>query len=41
MITARDVTHLAAETGFRSELVEKVLRLHGILGRPAQHEITR
>lgn len=41
MITAKDVAHVAVETGFRSEVVEKVLRLHGILDRLDQHEITR
>ena len=41
MITARDVARVAAETGFRPEVVEKVLRLHGILDRLDRHEITR
>lgn len=41
MITARHVAHVAAETGFRSEVVEKVLRLHGILDRLDRHEVTR
>jgi len=41
MITAGDVVRVAAETGFRSEVVEKVLRLHGILDRLDRHEITR
>ena len=41
MITARDVARVAAETGFRSEVVEKVLRLHGILDRLDRHEVTR
>ena len=41
MITARDVARVASETGFRSEVVEKVLRLHGILDRLDRHEITR
>ncbi len=41
MITARDVTRLSAETGFRTEIVEKVLRLTGILDRLDRHEVTR
>ena len=41
MITARDVARVASETGFRSEVVEKVLHLHGILDRLDRHEITR
>ena len=31
MITSRTVLETAAETGFRSEVVEKVLRLRGAL----------
>ena len=41
MITATEVAQVAAETGFRSEVVEKVLRLHGILDRLDHHETTR
>jgi hypothetical protein len=41
MITARDVARVAATTGFRSEVVEKALRLHGIMVRLDHHEITR
>ncbi len=41
MITATDVTRVAAQTGFRPEVVEKVLRLHGILDRLDRHEFTR
>jgi hypothetical protein len=41
MITAKDVARVAAETEFRSEVVEKVLRLHGILDRLDRHEVTR
>ena len=40
MITASDVARVASDTGFRADIVEKVLRLHGILGRLDQHEIT-
>ncbi len=40
MITPGDVARVAAETGFRADIVEKVLRLHGILVRLDQHEIT-
>ncbi|MCP4594431.1 MAG: nucleotidyl transferase AbiEii/AbiGii toxin family protein, partial [bacterium] len=40
MITAREVTHVAAETGFRPQLVEKVLRLQGVLARLDRHEFT-
>jgi len=39
--TASDVARVASETGFRADVVEKVLRLHGILGRLDQHEITQ
>ena len=35
MITGREITRVAAETGFRPEVVEKVLRLQGILARLA------
>jgi predicted nucleotidyltransferase component of viral defense system len=41
MITAGDVAGVAAQTGFRPEVVEKVLRLHGILERLDGHEVTR
>ncbi|MBE3133598.1 MAG: nucleotidyl transferase AbiEii/AbiGii toxin family protein [Acidobacteria bacterium] len=41
MITRSDVARVAGETGFRSEVVEKVLRLHGILDRLDRHEVTR
>ncbi len=41
MITSRAINHVAGETGFRPDVVEKVLRLHGILGRLATHPITR
>lgn len=41
MITSRDVSGVAALTGFRSDVVEKVLRLHGILDRLDRHELTR
>lgn len=40
MITGKDIARVAAETGFRSEVVEKALRLHGILDRLDRHEIT-
>ena len=41
MITTREVDRVAAETGFRSDVVEKVLRLHGILRRLDGHPMTR
>lgn len=41
MITSRDVSRLAGETGFRPDVVEKVLRLLGILGRLDSHPFTR
>jgi len=41
MMTAGDVERVALETGFRAPVVEKVLRLHGILGRLDRHETTR
>ena len=41
MITSADVARVAIETGFRSDMVEKVLRLHGILDRLDNHEATR
>ncbi len=41
MITSGDVARVAAETGFRPEIVEKVLRLRGILVRLDRHELTR
>jgi hypothetical protein len=40
MITASDVARVASDTGFRADIVEKVLRLHGVLSRLDQHEIT-
>lgn len=40
MITGREVSRIAAETGFRPEVVEKVLRLQGILDRLGRHELT-
>ena len=39
MITASSVAHVAEETGFRPEVVEKVLRLSGILARLDRHEV--
>ena len=41
MITLRTVSKIAGESGFRSDTVEKVLRLHGILGRLDRHPTTR
>ncbi|MCP4901000.1 MAG: nucleotidyl transferase AbiEii/AbiGii toxin family protein [bacterium] len=41
MITSRGINELAVETGFRPDVVEKVLRLHGILGRLAAHPTTQ
>lgn len=41
MITGGEVARVAAETGFRSEMVEKVLRLCGILDRLDRHELTK
>ncbi len=41
MITSRTVLETAAETGFRSEVVEKVLRLRGILDRLDGHPSSR
>lgn len=41
MITSRTVLETAAETGFRSEVVEKVLRLRGILNRLDGHPTAR
>lgn len=41
MITSRDVALVADETGFRPDVVEKVLRLHGILARLDRHPTTR
>lgn len=40
MITRSEVARVAGETGFRSEVVEKVLRLHGILDCLDRHEVT-
>ena len=40
MITRSEVARVAGKTGFRSEVVEKVLRLHGILDRLDRHEVT-
>jgi hypothetical protein len=41
VITSRDIALVVEETGFRPEVVEKVLRLHGILGRLDSHPLTR
>ncbi len=41
MITGANVARVAAETDFRPEMVEKVLRLRGILDRLDRHELTR
>jgi len=41
MITAGQVAGIASETGFRIDVVEKVLRLQGILDRLDRHELTR
>ncbi len=41
MITRKDVEGTAADTGFSPDVVEKVLRLHGILERLARHELAR
>ena len=41
MITTREVESVAAETGFRPDMVERVLRLHGILRRLQGHPMTR
>ena len=41
MITASSVANVAEETGFRPEVVEKVLRLSGILARLDRHEVAR
>ena len=40
MTTSSVVGRVASETGFRADVVEKVLRLHGILSRLDQHEVT-
>jgi hypothetical protein len=40
MITRRRVDQVATESGFRSDSVEKVLRLSGILGRLDRHPTT-
>lgn len=40
MITTRDVSRVAAAASFRPEIVEKVLRLAGILQRLDRHETT-
>ncbi|MDP2956003.1 MAG: nucleotidyl transferase AbiEii/AbiGii toxin family protein [Longimicrobiales bacterium] len=40
MITGEDVSRVAGLAGFRPEVVEKVLRLHGILDRLDRHEMT-
>ena len=37
MITSRAINDVARETGFRPDVVEKVLRLHGILSRLAAY----
>ena len=41
MITSRTVLDTAGQTGFRPEIVEKVLRLNGILGRLREHPSSR
>ncbi len=41
MITAKDIAQVAAETAFRSDVVEKVLHLHAILDLLDRHESTR
>ena len=41
MITSREVYEVARVTGFRPDVVEKVLRLRGILARLDHHPITR
>jgi hypothetical protein len=41
MITSRDVALVADETGFRPDVVEKVLRLRGILAGLDRHPATR
>ena len=41
MITSRDVTEAAGASGFRPDVVEKVLRLRGILERLDRHPVTR
>lgn len=41
MMTSREVARVADETGFRPDVVEKVLRLHGILRRLASHPMTQ
>ncbi|MEE8117792.1 MAG: nucleotidyl transferase AbiEii/AbiGii toxin family protein [Gemmatimonadales bacterium] len=41
MITSRAVLETAAETGFRPDVVEKVLRLRGILDRLDKHPSSR
>ena len=41
MITSRDVNEAAGASGFRPDVVEKVLRLRGILERLDRHPITR
>ena len=41
MTTAADVERVARATSFRTDVVEKVLRLHGILARLDAHETTK
>jgi nucleotidyltransferase AbiEii toxin of type IV toxin-antitoxin system len=41
MITGGEVARVAAETGFRPEVVEKALRLCGILDRLDRHPLTQ
>jgi hypothetical protein len=41
MITARQVARVASATRFRSDVVEKVLRLHGVLKRLDEHPVTQ
>ncbi len=40
MITSRQVETVAAQTGFRSDMVERVLRLHDVLRRLDEHPMT-
>jgi hypothetical protein len=41
MITTRDIALVVEKAGFRPDVVEKVLRLHGILGRLDSHPLAR
>ena len=40
MITLRQVEAVATQTGFRADMVEKVLRLHDVLRRLTEHPMT-